>query len=58
VAEAALITMAGTFLYAFFKGTVEKAGEAAGKKAGEPIGNALGSLFGEMFRSSGTKRER
>lgn len=55
VAEAALVGMAGTFLFAFFKGTVEKAGEAAGKKVGEPIGDALGSLFGGIFKKLGHK---
>ena len=49
VAEAALLAMGGTFLYAFFKGVVEKAGESAGKKLGEPVGNALGGFFGGLF---------
>ena len=49
VAEAALLAMGGTFLYAFFKGVVEKAGESAGKKLGEPLGNALGGFFGGLF---------
>lgn len=49
VGEAALLAMGGTFLYAFFKGFVQKAGEAAGKEIGEPVGSALGKFIGGLF---------
>jgi len=55
VAEAALLAMGGVFLYAFFKGMVEKTGESLGKKAGEPLGNALGSFFGGVFKGLGKR---
>jgi hypothetical protein len=55
VAEAALLAMGGTFLYAFFKGMVEKTGESLGKKVGEPLGNAMGSFFGGVFKGLGKK---
>lgn len=55
VAEAALLAMGGTFLYAFFKGVVEKTGEALGKKVGEPLGTALASFFGGIFKGLGKK---
>ena len=45
VGEAALLAMGGTFLYAFFKGFVQKAGEAAGKEIGEPAGSAGATAF-------------
>ncbi len=55
VAEAALLAMGGTFLYAFFKGMVEGTGEGLGKKLGEPLGTALGSFFGGVFKGLGKK---
>ena len=55
IAEAALLAMGGTFLYAFFKGMVEKTGESLGKQFGEPLGKALGSFFGGVFKGLGKK---
>jgi hypothetical protein len=55
IAEAALLAMGGTFLYAFFKGMVEKTGESLGKEVGEPLGKALGSFFGGIFKGLGKK---
>lgn len=55
VAEAALLAMGGTFLYAFFKGMVAGTGESLGKKLGEPLGAALGSFFGGVFKGLGKK---
>lgn len=55
IGEAGLILYGGMFLCAFFKGFVEKAGEAAGKKLGKPAGSALGDFLLGAFKKLANK---
>jgi hypothetical protein len=49
VAEAALMSMAGSFLFSFFKGVAKKAGDVAQEKVGDALGNAIGDAFGSLL---------
>ena len=49
IAEAALLEMAGSFLFTFFKGVVTKASETAQNKAGEALGTAIGDAAGDLL---------
>jgi len=49
VAEAALLDMAGSFLFAFFKGVAKKASEVAQQKVGDSVGTAIGDAFGSLL---------
>jgi hypothetical protein len=49
IAEAALIEMGGSFLFAFFKGVAKSATEAAQKKIGGAVGTAIGDAFGNLI---------
>ena len=49
IAEAALLEMAGGFLYTFFKGVVSKATETVQNKAGEAVGKAIGDAAGDLL---------
>jgi hypothetical protein len=49
VAEAALLEMAGTFLFSFFKGVVKKATQTAEDKAGGALGTAIGDAAGDLL---------
>jgi hypothetical protein len=49
IAEAALLDMAGSFLFAFLKGVVKKANEEAQEKLGHSIGAAIGDAFGNLL---------
>ncbi len=49
VAEAALFEMAGSFLFAFFKGVAKKAGDVAQEKVGDSIGTAIGDAFAGLL---------
>ena len=49
VAEAALMSMAGSFLFSFLKGVAKKAAEVAQNSAGESIGTAAGEAIGDLL---------
>jgi len=55
VAEAALISMGGMLLHAFFKGMVEETAKSFGKKVGEVTGESLGALVGGFFKGFGKR---
>jgi hypothetical protein len=49
IAEAALIEMGGSFLFAFFKGVAKKAGEVAQEQVGDSLGKAIGEAFANLL---------
>lgn len=49
VAEAALLEMAGSFLFTFFKGVAKKASDVAQEKVGDSLGTAMGDAFGDLL---------
>jgi uncharacterized protein GlcG (DUF336 family) len=49
VAEAALLDMAGSFMFLFFKGVAKKASEVAQQKVGDDLGTAIGDAFGSLL---------
>ncbi|MDQ2839495.1 MAG: hypothetical protein M3Y72_00315 [Acidobacteriota bacterium] len=49
IAEAALLDMVGSFLFAFFKGVAKKASDVAQDKVGGLLGTAIGDAFGSLL---------
>jgi hypothetical protein len=49
IAEAALLDMAGSFLFAFLKGVAKKANEEAQEKLGHSLGAAIADGFGNLL---------
>jgi hypothetical protein len=48
IAEAALMDMGVSFLFAFLKGVAKKASDVAQEKVGDKLGTAIGDVFGSL----------